>query len=99
MVINIIGIDHSIKPRKLIGCPLRLAIPATITLADAPISVPLPPKQAPSDRAHHTGIIASRPPIAGSMDFNIGIIVATKGILSIAAETMADTQRISMLAF
>ena len=99
MVISIIGIDQSIKPKKLIGWPLRLAMPATITLAEAPISVPLPPKQAPSDRAHQTGIIASRPPIAGSIDFSIGIIVATKGILSIAAETIADTQRISILAF
>lgn len=98
-VSSIIGIDQAINPIKLMGFPFRVAIPATITLADAPISVPFPPKQAPRESAHQTGIIASRPPIASSMDFSIGIMVATNGILSMAAETMADTQIISRLAF
>ena len=92
------GTDHFIKPKKEMGCPCLDAIPATITLAEAPISVAFPPKQAPRERAHHTGIMASRPPREASMDLSIGIMVATKGMLSIAPETMAETQIMSKLA-
>ena len=85
--------------RKLIGCPSRAAIPATITFADAPISVPLPPRHAPSDSAHHTGIIASRPPSASSIAFSVGIIVATNGMLSTTADAAADTPRMTYTLF
>ena len=98
-LISIVGTDQSMKPKKLMGCPSRWAIPATITFAEAPISVPLPPKQAPSDKAHQTGIIASLPPIDGSIDLIIGIIVATKGILSIALEIIAEDQRMRKVDF
>ena len=79
------------------GSPLRAAIPATITFAEAAISEPLPPKQEPSDKAHHTGIIISRPPISASMDFSVGIIVATKGMLSMIEDKTAENHKISML--
>ena len=98
-VISMVGIDHIRKPKKVIGWPSRCDIPPTITLAEAAISEPLPPKQAPSDNAHQTGIIASRPPIDSSMDFIIGIMVATKGILSMAVDTNAEIQITSMAAF
>ena len=91
---SITGIDQIKNRKKLSGCPSRWASPATITLADAPISVPLPPKQAPNESAHHTGIMASRPPIVGSMVLSIGIMVATNGMLSIALESTADEPKI-----
>ena len=50
-------------------------------------------------KAHQTGIIASRPPMSTSIDLIIGIMVATKGLLSIALERMADVQTISKVAF
>ncbi len=46
-----------IKPIKLMGYPSRDAMPETITLAEAPIMVPLPPRHAPRDKAHHRGPI------------------------------------------
>ena len=61
--------------------------------ADAAISEPLPPKHEPTDNAHHTGIIASLPPRLSSMVFKSGIMVATKGILSIAVDRMADDHK------
>lgn len=93
ILINVTGIDHIINFKKFIGRPSLAAIPATITLAEAPINVPLPPKQAPKDSAHHTGIIASLPPKLISMAFKVGIIVATKGILSTMAENRAETPK------
>ena len=70
-----------------------------MTLAEAAINEPLPPKHEPRDKAHHTGIMASRPPKAGSMDFNVGIMVATNGMLSMAVETMAETHKTPKVAF
>lgn len=100
IIVNIMtGIAHIKKRRKLIGCPSRWASPATITLAEAAISEPLPPKHEPSESAHHTGIIASLPPKDGSMDFKVGIIVATNGMLSMAVETMAETHKTPKVAF
>ena len=45
------------KPRlkncmNVISCPNFLLISDSTTLADAPMSVPLPPRQAPKDSAH-----------------------------------------------
>ena len=71
-----------------------MAMPATTTLAEAPINVPLPPKQAPSDKAHHTGIMTSRPPTDSSIDLIIGIMVATNGMLSITLERIAELHKI-----
>ena len=39
---------------KEILYPFDSAIPTVTTLAEAPMMVPLPPKQAPKDRAHHS---------------------------------------------
>ena len=96
---SITGIDQIKNLTNPIGCPSREARPATITFAEAPINVPFPPKQAPSDNAHHTGIMASLPPKAGSIDFNIGIMVATNGILSIALDNTADEPKIKNTVF
>ncbi len=40
------------NPMKLMRYPLDSAIPMVTTLADAPMIVPFPPKQAPSAKAH-----------------------------------------------
>ena len=67
---------------------------ATTTLALAPISVPLPPKQAPKANDHHIGSRLLSPicPISCIS----GISVATKGILSIKAEATALIHKISI---
>ena len=49
------------------------------TLAEAPIKVPLPPRHAPKEMAHHNG--ATSTPVASIAPIR-GISVATKGILS-----------------
>ena len=41
--------------RKLILIPSRSEIPSTTTFADAPMAVPFPPRQAPTERAHQRG--------------------------------------------
>ena len=46
--------------------PARSASPATTRFAEAPISVPFPPRQAPSDSDHHSGSSAASPPRLGS---------------------------------
>ena len=43
------------KLMKEIGLPRCAAIEATTTFAEAPIKVPLPPRQAPKASDHHTG--------------------------------------------
>src|SRR4051794_9915903 len=76
------------------GMPLRSAMPATVRFAEAPIRVPLPPRQAPSDKHHHSGSILSAPPYAGAMLLISGIMVATKGMLSTIEERMAEAHKI-----
>src|SRR5438094_812176 len=83
-----------VRNRK--STPFRSAIPATVRLAEAPISVPLPPRQAPNDRAHHSGANCSGPPRCGANSRISGIIAATNGMLSTMAERTADPQRIAM---
>jgi len=46
------------RARPLSESPARSPMPATVRFAEAPISVPLPPKQAPRDSAHQSGRIA-----------------------------------------
>src|SRR5512138_3212065 len=84
---------------KLNGTPLRSPMPATVRLAEAPISVPLPPRQAPSERHHQSGSILSAPPKAGAMLLMSGIIVATKGMLSTIADKNADAHRMAYPAW
>ena len=50
------GAPTRVKPQKPIGSPRRSAMPTATTLAEAPTSVPLPPRQAPSASAHHSGV-------------------------------------------
>ena len=64
-------------------------------MALAPISVPLPPRQAPKDNAHQSGsrLVIPIAPIS----LIIGISVATKGMLSINAEAIALSHKISIV--
>src|SRR5262249_60707073 len=77
------------------GTPLRSAIPATVRFAEAPMSVPLPPRQAPSERHHHNGSILSAPPKAGAMLLISGIMGATNGMLSTIAERKGEAHKIA----
>ena len=79
---------------KLMGWPARSLSPDTMTLAAAPISEPLPPRHAPSASDHHTGSSAAAPPRLASMDSTSGIMATTKGMLSTAAETTAESHRV-----
>src|SRR5512147_3182912 len=90
---SISGKAYLVYVRKRNETPLRSAMPATVRLALAPISVPLPPRQAPSDNAHHSGIKPSGPPNVGAIALIIGIIVATNGMLSTIADSAAEAHR------
>src|SRR5215510_16382861 len=96
MLAIIMGKASARKVRKRKGTPARSAMPATVRLALAPISVPLPPRQAPSDRDHQSGISASGPPKVGAMLLITGIMVATNGMLSMIADRMAEAHRIAI---
>ena len=96
MLTNMSGKARAIKRRKAILWPARSANAATMRFALAPTKEPLPPRQAPSASDHHNGPRFSLPPKVGAIDSMIGIMVATKGILSTMADATADTQRISM---
>ena len=73
-------------------------MPATAKFADAPVSVPLPPRQAPSESDHHKGSIAFGPPKAGAMPLISGIMVATNGMLSMTADRIAEIHRMIVAA-
>src|SRR5690606_5788330 len=80
---------YLVNCQKLIGAPLRAAMPSTTTLAAAPTAVALPPRSAPNASAHHS-TCADSPPPACTSSATIGLIVATNGMLSTIAETTAD---------
>ena len=65
-------------------------MPDSTTFAEAPISVPLPPRHAPSDSAHHSEE-TSMP--SACMDRMSGIMVATNGMLSRKDENSAEPHR------
>src|SRR5512147_1397332 len=90
---SISGKAYLVYVRKRNETPLRSAMPATVRLALAPMRVPLPPRQAPSDNAHHTGEMASVPPKLGAIALIIGIMVATNGILSMIADSTAEAHK------
>ena len=52
---TMMGKPYFVKPMKEMSYPSLLAMPDSTTLADAPTSVPLPPKHAPKEMAHHSG--------------------------------------------
>ena len=53
-------------------------------------TVALPPRSAPSARAHHSDWACSPPPSAATRSATTGLIVATYGMLSTSAEITAD---------
>ncbi len=53
--------------------PLFEAIPAATTFAEAPIRVPLPPKQAPRERGHHKAYLIICNGISGCAKEMLGI--------------------------
>ena len=93
IVTIITGSPAFIKLINVIECPAFSAKPDVTTFAEAPISVPLPPKHAPSAKAHHK-IFASTPGITCERYATIGSIVAVKGILSTIALITAETHNI-----
>ena len=84
---NMIGKPRLKNCMKVISCPNFLLISDSTTLADAPMSVPLPPRQAPKDSAHHRAV-PSRP--SASSVRMMGIMVATNGMLSRKLEMTAE---------
>src|SRR5438093_11950479 len=81
---------------KLIEWPFFSLIPAAIIPALDPISVPLPPKFAPNDSAHQSGLISKLPQKDAMFGWALsvlisGIIVAVNGMLSTNALAMADS--------
>ena len=91
-VINITGRPALTHSAVVIGYGPRSLIATAITLALEPIGVALPPKPAPIARAHSKGSGLSSPLLASVMLKITGIIAAVKGMLSIKALAMAETQ-------
>ena len=79
------------------GYPCCSANPAATTFAEAPINVPLPPRQQPNDKAHTSGVNGN-PKSESARPATTGIIVVVKGMLSMNAETNAETQIINKMA-
>src|SRR5918997_4518661 len=82
------GKPQSIKRQKVNEViPSRATSPATTRLAEAPISVKLPPRQAPKESDHHRGstVAASYPRFSASCSIT-GTIVAVNGMLSTTPE-------------
>ena len=76
--------------------PFFAATAIPTTLAEAPIGVALPPISVPIDRAQ-ASVAVSTPWVAARLLIT-GSIVAAKGMLSIKALAMADSQMIMVLA-
>ena len=81
---------------KEIGYPASSDKPAVTTFAEAPMSVPLPPRQAPKARAQISG---PRSRLRSTeRESTIGIIVAVYGMLSMKAEATAETHNMMTTA-
>lgn len=86
--------------------PAFSARPRVTMFADAPIGVAFPPRQVPSARDHHTGIMAGcwiidfksdpggKTKIACAISVTRGIILAIKIVFSTTVEAMAENHRI-----
>mmetsp|Transcript_83408 Transcript_83408/g.179912 ORF Transcript_83408/g.179912 Transcript_83408/m.179912 type:complete len:218 (-) Transcript_83408:931-1584(-) len=85
------------KSRNETWCPASCAMPAMMTLLEAPMSVPMPPRSAPKARDHARGL-SWRPSTLAVMRLITGIIVVVNGMLSTNAETTADTRCRMMFA-
>ena len=94
MEISISGNPTFVYCMKVIGYPFFALTPARTTLALAPMRVPFPPRQAPRERAHHSG--ATSTPLLSIVSIS-GMRVATNGMLSKKDEMMADTHRMMMI--
>src|SRR5688500_3883562 len=84
---SVAGMPTLRKGTNPIGRPARSAMPAAATFAAAAMSVALPPKHAPIASAHQ---YASSPGLSSISCSTTGIIVAVKGMLSTAAEPIAE---------
>jgi hypothetical protein len=80
---------YFVNCQKLIGLPDFSAMPSTMTLAEAPTAVTLPPRSAPRASAHHN-TCDCRVPSAATSSATTGLIVATYGMLSTMADRIAD---------
>jgi len=78
-----------INSKKLIFWLNFFAIPTETMLAEAPIIVRLPPRQAPSESAHQRILLGIG--FDSKINRTIGIIVIVKGILSRKPDTMPET--------
>ena len=58
---------------KLIGWPCFSLMPAATIPALDPISVPLPPRFAPSDSAHHSGLTWKSPNVDASSELPLRV--------------------------
>mmetsp|Transcript_30343 Transcript_30343/g.76324 ORF Transcript_30343/g.76324 Transcript_30343/m.76324 type:complete len:225 (+) Transcript_30343:265-939(+) len=85
------------KEINVTGKPSTSALDAMTMLADAPIRVPLPPKQAPKARAQARGRMDT-PSTSRTSCWRTGTMVAVKGMLSTKAEKMALDQTMRMMA-
>ena len=86
MELNANEINVTITPylryfKNSILYPLTAAASVTITFAAAPIIVMLPPRQAPNDKHHHSGLVYAAPICAW--------IVASIGALVVRAYALA----------
>ena len=77
---------------NLIGYPLFFEISDETTLADAPINVRLPPRQAPADSDHHRTLFPCTMMLWLIISTS-GIIAATYGILSMKPDNIPEPQR------
>ena len=71
--------------------PCCSATPAHTTFADAPIKVPLPPRQAPRANAHTNGCSGKSKSSFSANDITTFTIIVVNGMLSTKAEAIADT--------
>src|ERR671918_515175 len=84
---SVSGNPQSKKRQKLNDIPSLPTSPATTRLAEAPMRVKFPPRQAPRESDHHRGstVAASYPRFSASCSMT-GTIVAVNGILSTMPE-------------
>src|SRR5918997_2816927 len=84
---SVSGNPESKKRQNLNDIPSLPTSPATTRLAEAPMRVKFPPRQAPRESDHHNGsTVAASYPRAWASSSITGTIVAVKGMLSTIPE-------------